>query len=112
MMNGWRIGFALIAARKVTFRAIVRMKSNEVVVVYVDETTRADMVTMIDVNNMTRADVVVVIDVDKITRVDIFLRRHETIVASRKRIRLILKRLLVTLPTTKRVIHLLLPEQM
>ena len=77
-----------------------------------DETTRADMVTMIDVNNTTRVDVVVVvIDVDKTTRSDIFLRRHETIVASRKRIRLILKRLLVTLPTTKRVIHLLLPEQ-
>ena len=88
------------------------MNSNEVVVVYVDETTRADMATMIDVNNTTRADVMVVIDLDKTTRADIILIRHERIVASRKLIRLLSKRLLVTPPATKRVIHLLLPKQM
>ena len=51
-------------------------------------------------------DVVATIDENKITRGDIVLRRHETIVASRRRKRLLLKRLLVTLPATKRVIHL------
>ena len=102
----------MTAAIKVTFPAIVRTIPNDVVVIYVGKRTRVDMVTVINVNEATRADVVVVINVDKTTRADIVLRRHETIVASRKRIRLILKRLLVTLPATKRVIHLLLPDQM
>ena len=55
---------------------------------------------------------VAAIDVIKTTRAGIVLKRHETIVASRKRIRLPSKRLLVTLPAAKRVTHLLLPKKM
>ena len=55
---------------------------------------------------------VMAINVDVAISAIIDLRRLERIVASRKRIKLPLKRLLVTLPATKRVTHLLLPKQM
>ena len=90
--------FAVTAAQKVTFPAIVRRNSHDVMVIDVDKTTGTD--------------VVVVIDVDKLAKTNIVLRSLETIVVSRRHSKLRSKRLLMTLPATKRVIHLLLPEQM
>ena len=55
---------------------------------------------------------VMAINVDVAISTIIDLRRLERIFASRKRIKLPLKCLLVTLPATKRVTHLLLPKQM
>ena len=67
---------------------------------------------MIEEVAVTTIEKVMAINVDVAISAIIDLRRFERIVASRKRIKLPLKRLLVTLPATKRVIHLLLPKQM
>ena len=61
---------------------------------------------------VTMINVGVGIGVDVAISTIIYLKRLEMIVTSRKHVKLPLKRLLVILPVTKKVIHLLLPEQM
>ena len=61
---------------------------------------------------VTTIEEVMAISVDVRISAIIDLRRIERIVTSRKRIKLPLKRLLVTLPATMRVTHLLLSKQM
>jgi hypothetical protein len=67
---------------------------------------------MIEEVAVTTIEEVMAINVDVAISAIIDLRRLERIVASRKRIKLPLKHLLVTLLATKRVTHLLLPKQM
>ena len=61
---------------------------------------------------VTTIEEVMAINVDVAISANIDLRRLERIVTSRKRIKLPLEYLLVTLPATKRVTHLLLSKQM
>ena len=68
-------------------------------------------VLMIKINGTNRTDVVDVINVDKASRTNNVLTGVTTVVVSRRHTKPLSKRLIVILPATRRVIHLLLHER-